>query len=106
MAKRKEPPPPPPADLDEGGSALWEQLVSEAKQELTSSDLMILRSLIAVQRRLDAVCAELEQAAVLSVEGSTGQPRAHPLLQTERELRAELWIVLEAWRMRSGKARY
>ena len=66
-----------PSGLGRSGLALWRQVNREFG--LAPHESAILIQVCRVVDRLDAIQAELA-AAPLTVEGSTGQPRAHPLL--------------------------
>ena len=66
-----------PPGLGRSGRALWRDLQSEFG--LAAHESAILVQCCRCVDRLDVIEAELSGAA-LTVEGSTGQPRAHPLL--------------------------
>jgi len=75
MAKR------PPAGLGPSGRALWRGIMAD--YGLAPHEAAILVQCCRTVDRLDAIEAELA-GAPLTVEGSTGQPRAHPLLAEQR----------------------
>lgn len=78
-----------PSGLGKAGRALWREI--NAEFGLAAHEQAILVQCCRVVDRLDAIEREL-QGATLTVEGSTGQPKAHPLLA---EWRAQA-RVLEA----------
>src|SRR5260221_9941701 len=67
----------PPAGLGPSGRALWRETLSE--YGLNPAESLMLTQLCRAADRLDAIETELS-GADLTVEGSTGQPVAHPLL--------------------------
>src|SRR4051812_41909920 len=70
-----------PAGLGKSGRALWRQI--NAEFGLAPHESAILVQCCRVLDRLDQIQAELS-GATLTVEGSTGQPKAHPLLAEQR----------------------
>ena len=66
-----------PDGLGKAGRALWRQV--NAEFGLAPHESAILVQVCRVIDRLDQIEAELS-GAPLTVEGSTGQPKAHPLL--------------------------
>ncbi len=70
-----------PSGLGKAGRALWRDI--NAEYGLAPHEAVILVQCCRVADRLDAIEAELSGAA-LTVEGSTGQPKAHPLLAEQR----------------------
>jgi hypothetical protein len=66
-----------PSGLGRSGRALWRDL--QAEFGFAAHELAILMQVCRIVDRLDAIEAELS-GATLTVEGSTGQPKAHPLL--------------------------
>jgi hypothetical protein len=66
-----------PAGLGKAGRALWREVNREFG--LAPHETAILTQVCLVIDRLDQIEAELS-GAPLCVAGSTGQPRAHPLL--------------------------
>src|SRR5215472_14366890 len=66
-----------PSGLGKAGRRLWHEINDEFG--LAPHEAAILVQCCRVVDRLDAIEAELSGAA-LTVEGSTGQPKAHPLL--------------------------
>ncbi len=66
-----------PPGLGKSGRALWRKV--NAEFGLAAHESAILTQVCRIVDRLDAIEAELSGAA-LTVAGSTGQPRAHPLL--------------------------
>lgn len=70
-----------PSGLGRSGRALWRDLQGEFG--FAAHELAILVQVCRIVDRLDAIEAELA-GATLTVEGSTGQPKAHPLLAEQR----------------------
>jgi hypothetical protein len=70
-----------PSGLGKSGRALWREVNSEFG--FAAHELAVLLQVCRVVDRLDAIEAELA-GADLTVTGSTGQPRAHPLLAEQR----------------------
>ena len=66
-----------PAGLGRSGRALWRAI--HAEFGLAPHETAILTQVCRIVDRLDAIEAELA-GAELTVTGSTGQPRAHPML--------------------------
>jgi hypothetical protein len=66
-----------PAGLGKAGRALWRDVMAE--YGLAPHERAILTQCCRCVDRLDAIETELS-GATLTVAGSTGQPRAHPLL--------------------------
>ena len=94
--KARTPLPEPPADLAEPERDLWQRLATEHVGGASTADLLALRSCVDVSVRLALVKAQLDLDGP-TVSGSQGQPRAHPLLGVEAQLRAELAERLQAW---------
>jgi hypothetical protein len=85
--------PRPPASLGEAGRRFWRSVV--AAYELSPGEVELLRQvvrLVDVIDRLDVVLIDDE----LTVRGSTGQPRAHPLLAASAEQRRTLDALIQA----------
>ena len=70
-----------PSGLGKAGRELWRDIMAEFG--LAPHELAILVQVCRIVDRLEAIEAELA-AAPLTVAGSTGQPRAHPLLAERR----------------------
>jgi hypothetical protein len=68
----------PPAGLGPSGRALWRDINRE--YGLAPHEAAILVQCCRVVDRLDVIEAELGGAGALVVAGSTGQPKAHPML--------------------------
>src|SRR5258707_1258060 len=66
----------PPAGLGPSGRALWRETLSE--YGLNPAESLMLTQLCRAADRLDAIETELS-GPDLTLEGSTGQPVAHPL---------------------------
>jgi len=71
----------PPAGFGRSGRKLWRDLTADFG--LAAHETVILVQVCRVADRLDQIQAELD-GAPLTVKGSTGQPRAHPLLGEQR----------------------
>ena len=67
-----------PSGLGRSGRALWREV--NAEFGLAAHESAILVQCCRVVDRLDALQGELAAAGSLTVTGSTGQPKAHPLL--------------------------
>jgi P27 family predicted phage terminase small subunit len=86
-----------PRTLGPAGRRLWRAI--QAEYEIAdAASLNILESLCQVSDRL-AECREAIARDGLVVEGSGGQPRPHPLLQTEAEARRALLAHARALRL-------
>jgi hypothetical protein len=70
-----------PSGLGKAGRDLWRKV--NAEFGLAPHELAILVQVCRCVDRLDQIEGELS-GATLTVEGSTGQPRAHPLLAEQR----------------------
>jgi hypothetical protein len=73
-----------PPGIEAAGRSLWRKLCRE--YEFTAAQLELLRQLCQVEDRLTQVVTRLD-GVDLVVEGKAGM-RSHPLLATERDLRA------------------
>lgn len=71
-----------PPGLGRSGRALWRDV--NAEYGLAPHESAILVQVCRCVDRLDAIETELAAADSLTVTGSTGQPRAHPLLAEQR----------------------
>lgn len=79
--------PRPPESLSAAGKRFWRSVVSA--YELSPAELEVLRQccrLVDLIARADVELIDSE----LTVRGSTGQPRAHPLLASVDEMRRTL----------------
>jgi hypothetical protein len=89
----------PPDDLSAASRALWPGLVADlAVVAMASSktttvaaevDLLLLADTLRARDRLEDIGAQIAKDGV-TVDGSKGQVRPHPLLAVERALRAEV----------------
>ena len=70
--------PQPPVRLGSRGRALWRQIHTGYLLDPVETELLC--ELCRVLDRCDQISAELDRASSLSVAGSAGQQRAHPLL--------------------------
>jgi hypothetical protein len=82
-----------PAGLDKAGRALWRSVT--AVYELSPAELATLAQAARVVDVLARADAELA-GADLTVTGSTGQPRAHPLLSATADQRRVLDALLRS----------
>jgi hypothetical protein len=78
----------PPTGLRAPGRRLWDAVVGP--YILTPSEMLILREACRTADELDRLEKALRELNDLVVSGSTGQPRAHPLLE---EVRAHRVLV-------------
>ena len=93
MSRRPKPPPPP--DLSAASAAAWPGLTSDLEVATGASavDLALLADLLRACDRL-AQLRELLERDGLTVTGSQGQVRPHPVLAVESALRRE---VAQGW---------
>lgn len=91
MAPRRRQIPPAPGDLSEESIALWPGLVSDLDKSGSGAevDLIVLADVLRARDRLAEIAAKLDEEG-LTVEGSKGQRRSHPLLSSEQVLRQEV----------------
>jgi P27 family predicted phage terminase small subunit len=80
-----------PAGLKARGRRFWRRVASA--YELTTSEFMILEEVCRTLDSLDAMQSALNSEGV-TVEGSAGQPRAHPVLVELRQQRVALGRLL------------
>lgn len=86
-----------PKSLGAEGRKLWRKLCAE--YEITGAgSLAVLQSMCEAVDRL-AQCQEAINRDGMTVPGSGGQPRPHPLLQTEAEARRALLAHSRALRL-------
>ena len=93
MAARRKPA--PPEAFGPEGSALWERVAADF--EPSAFEAAILSEACRTVDELQSIRDELRAAVSVVVAGSTGQPRAHPLLdevRRHRETLARLLTVL------------
>ena len=88
MTERRTPP--PPAHLSEEARALWKGLSRDALEVAGGAevDFLLLENLLLIWDRLAAATAAIAEEG-LTVTGSKGQMRPHPLLSFEAGLRRE-----------------
>lgn len=95
----------PPEGLRPESGEFWAELRDLAVWELDAADWRLIDEIAKHSDRLASVGEELS-AAGLTVKGSKGQVRPHPLLTTEATLRRQLMREVEAWRERCEGARW
>jgi hypothetical protein len=83
----------PPADLAAAGKAFWRSVL--AVYVLSPVELVMLGQACRVVDLLARADADLA-AADLTVAGSTGQPKAHPLIAATAEQRRVLDVLLRS----------
>jgi hypothetical protein len=83
-----------PAGLDKAGRAFWRSVT--AVYELSPAELATLAQAARVVDVLARLDAELADADEMTVTGSTGQPRAHPLLAATADQRRVLDSLLRS----------
>ena len=83
--------PEPPADLSEESRALWPGLAADVRATTGGAvvDYLVLADALRAQDRLAQVRATLAVEGV-TIAGSKGQTRPHPLLIAERTLRRDV----------------
>lgn len=86
----------PPEGLGEAGSALWADVL--AVYVLDPAELAMLREACRLVDELERLVVALRDAEVTAA-GSTGQVRAHPLLDEVRKHRAAFAAALAALRL-------
>ncbi len=96
--------PPPPADLSPESAARWPGLVQDVQATMGAAevDLLVLHDVLLARDRLAEVRAVLA-AEGLTVGGSKGQSRPHPLLVAESVLRREVAQGLRRLRLDSAE---
>jgi len=89
-----------PADLSPESAELWPGMARDVKATMGGAaiDFVVLHDLLRARDRLAEVRAVLA-AEGLTVAGSKGQSRPHPLLVTESVLRREVGQGLKALRL-------
>jgi hypothetical protein len=78
----------PPAGLDAAGQRLWDSVM--ALYVLTPSEHGILEEACRTTDELVRIEKAIKELSVLTVRGSVGQPKAHPLLEEARRHRTLL----------------
>lgn len=84
---------PPPPSLGDAGREFWEDVTSV--YALSPAEYAILRRACAAMDRLAQIDAALS-VAEMSVEGSRGQLRAHPLLVAANDAERTLDVLIRA----------
>ncbi len=81
----------PPEGLDPAIAGLWPGLAADCREMAggAEADMVILAQVVRAMDRLEAIRRAIEAEGV-TVAGSTGQVRGHPLLTVEARLRAEV----------------
>lgn len=94
--------PPAPADLSPESAAVWPGLAADIAITMGAAevDFVVLHDVLLARDRLAQVRAVLD-AEGLTVSGSKGQSRPHPLLVTESVLRREVADGLRRLRLDS-----
>lgn len=87
----------PPTSLGRDGKKLWGAILKDYQIDDAAS-LAVLASLCETVDRL-AACRAVIARDGMTVAGSGGQPRPHPLLQTEAEARRALLAHARALRL-------
>lgn len=92
--------PDPPGDLSADSRALWPGLAADVVSAMGGAEVDFLRlaDVLRARDRLAAVTVALERDGV-TVAGSKGQLRPHPLLTTEASLRREVADGLAALKL-------
>lgn len=83
-----------PKGLGAAGRRLWRAAVAE--YEFDAAEVELLRTACRTVDELARIETALSEAGSLTVKGSTGQPRAHPLLEEARRHRAVLARLVAA----------
>jgi hypothetical protein len=78
-------------DSDPAGNEWWLALVDDPEDVIERE---MVGELLKTRDRLAEVRARIAEEGLM-VSGSTGQPRAHPLLTLERGLAGDVWRALE-----------
>jgi phage terminase small subunit len=81
-----------PQSLGKAGRSLWRSVTSDF--DLDPAEVTALGQACRLLDLLARADVELIEADSLTVEGSTGQPRAHPLLEATNEMRRTLGELL------------
>jgi plasmid stabilization system protein ParE len=87
-------PPKAPTGLRAPGKALWAAVVG--KYVLTAGELEVLRQAARTADEVDRLERAVRALPDFATIGSTGQPRAHPLLsevRAHRQLLERLWAL-------------
>ena len=83
--------PPAPASLGEAGRSLWRSVTSA--YDLAPAEMLLLSRACRTADVLTAIDAALADDGVV-VEGSMGQPRAHPLLMAKAQQEQTLDVLI------------
>lgn len=99
MTKRK---PPTPADLQAAGRSLWRQVTTT--YDLRADELVVLTHAC----RTADLLARMEAAMGddLTITGTVGQPRPHPLMVEARQQRLALASMLKQLRLPDDPGEY
>src|SRR6185312_3858787 len=95
--RRKPPTSMPPRDLSADGRALWRTLNDEYTFA-PGSDFTLLHQLCSAVDKVRACQRQIAREG-LTVAGSTGQVRPHPLLSVEAEFRRQTLACVRALRL-------
>lgn len=95
-----------PADLSPASAELWPALAADVQATMGGADVdfLVLGDVLRVRDRLARIRAALDAEGV-TVEGSKGQTRPHPLLSVESALSRELADGMARLRL-SGRDRW
>jgi phage terminase small subunit len=97
----------PPEDLSPAAAELWQELVDELLlvhdvEAPAASDLLTIGDVCRARDQLDEVAAAIARDGAV-VAGSKGQPRAHPLVPIQLQLRGEVARGLDRLRLEPGR---
>jgi hypothetical protein len=98
----------PPDDLSTASKELWQGLFEDVRCVTDgppgAASLLVLEELLRARERLLEVRHSL-QVDGITVKGSRGQARPHPLLTLERQLVAEITNSLDRLELRPSRIR-
>lgn len=93
--------PAPPKDLSTAGKALWRKTLSDYAFS-TATDLAMLAEYVRTFDRLAEIRAAIAKDGI-TVQGSQGQPRQHPLLSAENDARRALIALARVMQITSAE---
>jgi Phage terminase, small subunit len=98
----------PPADVSKTSKQLWRDLVADVEcvsgGPPAAASLVIVEDVVRARERLVEIRVALAADGV-TVSGSRGQKRPHPLLIIERQLVAEIATALDRLELRPSRIR-